>query len=324
MSLDYIPSGESLAREFLLFKWFFRDRLGYEGQTRWVLCEAADVVPHRRPGDTCLPSMVHFRASAMDLGLKGKVVIVTGGASGIGAAIVRACGLESAVPVMLDHDETAMHQCKFELSREGVVAEAVRVELTDSGAVERTIEHIGTELGHIDGLVNNAGTNDGIGLEQGSPELFTKSLERNLVHYYTASHAALPFLKESKGSIVNIASKVALTGQGGTSGYAAAKGAILSLTMEWAEEVAQHGVRVNSVVPAEVLTPQYLEWLKKFADPEQMQSVIASKIPLGRRMTEPDEVAAMATFLLSPKSSGITGEHLFVDGGYVHLDRRLT
>lgn len=260
----------------------------------------------------------------MDLSLKDKVVVVTGGASGIGAAIIRACGLESAVPVILDHDETAMHECQFELSREGVVAEAVLVELTDSGRVQRTIEHIGRDFGHIDGLVNNAGTNDGIGLESGNPELFTKSLEQNLAHYYTLAHAVLPFLKQSRGSIVNIASKVALTGQGGTSGYAAAKGAILGLTSEWAEELAQYGVRVNSVVPAEVLTPQYLGWLKKFADPEQMRSSIESKIPLGKRMTRTDEIAAMVTFLLSSKSSGITGEHLFVDGGYVHLDRRLT
>jgi L-fucose dehydrogenase len=260
----------------------------------------------------------------MDLNLKGKVVVVTGGAKGIGAAIVRACGQEGAIPVILDRDDAAIQKLRTELDQEGVTSEVVAVELTDSSTTCRTIEGVGRKLGRIDGLVNNAGVNDGVGLEAGSPKRFAASLDCNLTHYYTAAHAVLPFLKRCEGSIVNIASKVAVTGQGGTSGYAAAKGAILALTREWAIDLSPYGIRTNAVIPAEVLTPQYLDWIRKFDDPQEQLRRIASKVPLGRRMTAPDEIAAMVIFLLSPKSANMTGQHLFVDGGYVHLDRALT
>jgi L-fucose dehydrogenase len=130
-------------------------------------------------------------------------------------------------------------------------------------------------------------------------------------------------LKQSRGAIVNISSKVAVTGQGGTSGYAAAKGAIMELTTEWAEELFDHGIRVNAVVPAEVMTPQYESWLEKFDDPQEKLHQISARIPLGRRMTQPDEVAATVVLLLSARCGNITGQHIYVDGGYVHLDRSL-
>jgi L-fucose dehydrogenase len=171
--------------------------------------------------------------------------------------------------------------------------------------------------------VNNAGTNDGVGLEYGTPEEFAASLRRNLVHYYTVTQTALPFLKQSQGAIVNISSKVAVTGQGGTSGYAAAKGAILELTTDWAAELASYGIRVNTVVPAEVRTGQYEKWLQKFENPQEKLREISARIPLGKRMTQPSEIADAVVLLLSPRST-ITGQQIYVDGGYVHLDRALT
>ena len=123
---------------------------------------------------------------------------------------------------------------------------------------------------------------------------------------------------------MNISSKTAVTGQGGTSGYTASKGAQLALTREWAVELLPYGIRVNAIVPAEVMTPQYGKWITTFPNPEEKLRNITSKIPLGKRMTEAAEIASTAVFLLSDKSAHTTGQHLYVDGGYVHLDRALT
>ncbi len=259
----------------------------------------------------------------MDLALAGKTVVVTGGASGIGEAVVRALAAEDAIPVIVDRDEEAGRRVRDELAALGRRCELVVADLAEPGACRAAIDSATRAAGRIDALVNNAGTNDGVTLEDGSPEEFLVSLRRNVVHYFEMTQYALPTLKEARGAIVNMASKVAVTGQGGTSGYAAAKGAILALTREWAVDLLPYGVRVNAIVPAEVMTPQYRQWIDAFPDPEGKMAAIVEKIPLGRRMTAADEVAAMVLVLLSPQAGHITGQHLFVDGGYVHLDRAI-
>ncbi len=260
----------------------------------------------------------------MDLQLNDKVIVVTGGAKGIGAAIVRECAKEGAIPVIVDKDVDTGKAVQVELRQAGGACEFVAAELSMAKACASAVETIVKTIGHLDALVNNAGVNDGVGLERGNPEEFVKSLERNLVHYYAMAHFALPALKKSRGSIVNISSKTAVTGQGGTSGYVASKGAILGLTREWAAELLSLGIRVNAVIPAEVMTPLYRSWLQTFPDPEEKLAGIVSRIPLGKRMTTPEEIASMVTFLISGKASHITGQHLFVDGGYVHLDRAIS
>ena len=260
----------------------------------------------------------------MDLRLKGKVVLVTGGAKGIGAAIVRGCCAEGAIPVIVDRDEYAGEQLQAELRTSRVESGLIVADLSAPEACANVVDGTIQKLGRLDALVNNAGVNDSVGLEHGSPEKFVASLERNLVHYYAMAHHALGALKKARGSIVNISSKTAVTEQGGTSGYVASKGAILGLTREWAAELLPHGIRVNAVVPAEVMTPLYQQWLATFPDPQQKLAKIVSKIPLGMRMTKPEEIAAMVLFLISEQAGHITGQHLFVDGGYVHLDRALT
>lgn len=260
----------------------------------------------------------------MDLQIKDKVILITGGAKGIGAAIVRACAAEGALPVIVDRDAGAGEQLRSELKQNGLRSELIAEDLLAANSCSRIVEQTLRKCGCLDVLVNNAGVNDKVGLEQGSPQTFVASLERNLFHFYYMAHFALPHLKRSRGSIVNIASKTALTGQGGTSGYAASKGAILALTREWAVELLDSGIRVNAVVPAEVMTPLYRDWLKTFPNPEETLKKILSKIPLEKRMTTPEEIAATVVFLLSTKSSHTTGQHIVVDGGYMHLDRALT
>lgn len=260
----------------------------------------------------------------MDLALAGKIVVVTGGAKGIGEAIVRVLAAEDAIPVIVDRDEAAAIRLGKDICAGGHRSEVVVRDLAEPGACRGAVEEAIRVAGRIDALVNNAGVNDGVGIEDGSAEDFLDSLRRSLVHYYEMTHFALPSLKEARGAIVNIASKVALTGQGGTSGYAAAKGGILALTREWAVDLLRYGIRVNAVIPGDVMTPLYRQWLDTFPDPEGKLAGIVEKIPLGGRMTEAGEVAATVVFLLAPQAGHITGQHLVVDGGYVHLDRALT
>ena len=260
----------------------------------------------------------------MDLRLKDKVILVTGGAKGIGAAIVRACAKEGAIPVIVDRDEVAGEKLQTELRNTGSACGLIAADLTSADDCAQVVQESAKTLGQIDALVNNAGINDKVGLENGSPEKFVESLGRNLTHYYTMAHYALPHLKSSRGAILNIGSKTAVTGQGGTSGYACSKGGIMALTREWAAELLPYGIRVNTILPAEVMTPLYRHWLDTFPKPEEKLKTILSRIPLEKRMTTPEEIAAMAVFLISPESGHTTGQHLFVDGGYVHLDRALS
>jgi len=260
----------------------------------------------------------------VDLQLKDKVVLVTGGGKGIGAAIVRGCAHEGSIPVLVDKDVEAGDKIKGELSKDGRRCSFIAADLIPAENCAAAVEQTLREFERLDVLVNNVGVNDNVGLETGSPEKYVKSLQLNLLHYYNMAHYALPALKKTQGCIVNVASKVAMTGQGKTSGYTSAKGAILSLTRDWACELLPYGMRVNAIVPAEVMTPLYQWWLSTFPNPEEKLKHIVSKIPLGKRMTQPEEIAAMVLFLISPQASHITGQHVLVDGGYVHLDRALT
>jgi L-fucose dehydrogenase len=257
----------------------------------------------------------------MDLQLRDKVVVVTGGGSGIGAATTLALAREGAIPVVLGRSALAP---QFTAQLDALQPRALKfqLELADEDACRAAVERVAQTFGHIDGLVNNAGVNDGVGLDAGRAA-FVASLEKNLIHYYVMAHYCEPHLRASRGAIVNVSSKTAVTGQGGTSGYCASKGAQLALTREWAVSFANDGVRVNAVIPAEVMTPLYEQWLASFDDPQAKLEAITQKIPLGKRMTTAEEIADSVVFLLSPRAAHTTGQWVFVDGGYTHLDRAL-
>lgn len=255
----------------------------------------------------------------MNLNLQDKKIIVTGGAKGIGKGISMQLAQEGAIPLIIDRDEETAIALVEEMGKGDYVA----TDLTHVNACKSAIETLAKKHDSIDGLVNNAGINDAVGLEKGNLDMFRQSLDKNLLHYYTITQTALPYLIKSKGSIVNISSKVAETGQGNTSGYAAANGARNALTREWAVELLKYGIRVNAVVVAECYTSMYETWINSLPNPTEVFNKIVQKIPLEKRMTTIEEIGNMVTFLLSDRSSHTTGQLIHVDGGYVHLDRAI-
>ncbi|MGB0294220.1 MAG: SDR family oxidoreductase [Flavobacteriaceae bacterium] len=259
----------------------------------------------------------------MDLQLTDKIIVVTGGDKGIGRAIAQVLAQEGALPFIISRKEKDCQSCIAAIESGGGRADYAIAELTDRTQCKDAIEKLRQRYGRIDGVVNNAGVNDGVSLKLGSYTEFLSSIEKNVGHYFNMVQLCLEDLKTSKGAIVNISSKVAETGQGGTSGYAAANGARNALTREWAVDLLQDGIRVNAVVVAESYTPLYQRWIESFENPELKKNEIESKIPLGQRMTTPEEIASTVCFLLSSKSSHTTGQIIHVDGGYTHLDRSI-
>ena len=259
----------------------------------------------------------------MNLNLDNKVIIVSGGSKGIGGGITLALSKEKAIPIIIGRNKKSINSIMKVIKDLKLKADYAFAELTDSKECEKAIDFIYKKYGQIDGLVNNAGINDGIGLKNGTSKQFIDSINKNVTHYFQMAKLALPGLKKSKGSIVNIGSKVSYTGQGGTSGYAAACGARNALTREWAVELINEEIRVNEVIVAECYTPLYEKWIKTFKNPKEKINEISQKIPLGKRMTTVEEISNMVIFLLSNKSSHTTGQIIFVDGGYSHLDRTI-
>lgn len=258
----------------------------------------------------------------MDLQLEDKVVIVTGGAKGIGAAISESFAREGAKIAIITRHSADSEAFATALAQKTEVL-YYPLDLSEADKCEGAVAAVVAKFGRIDVLVNNAGVNDGANLSSGIAK-FEASLRANLIHLYAMVHFALPHLKASKGNIINIGSKVAETGQGGTSGYAASKGAMNALTREWAVDLLPFEIRVNAVIPAECMTPLYQTWLNSLANPDETLQAIVKNIPLGKRMTLASELADAAVFVASERSAHTTGQILYVDGGYTHLDRSCT
>jgi len=260
----------------------------------------------------------------MDLGLKDKVVVVTGAAGikgSIGETLVQSLANEGAIPVIVCRNDRGYGYEK-ELQEKGIDALFVKTDLSDYKQIEKAAKVIEEKYGRVDALINNVGVNDGAGLDA-SMDDFMYSLKLNMVSFFAMTKYCLPMIKKVKGNILNIGSKVALTGQGGTSGYAAAKGGVFGLTREWAVDLIKDGIRSNAIVIAESWTPAYQNWIDSLENGEEKLKSIVKKIPLENRMTMPEEIADQCLFTISEKSSHTTGQFITVDGGYVHLDRSL-
>jgi L-fucose dehydrogenase len=260
----------------------------------------------------------------MDLGLKNKIVVITGAAGikgSIGETILQQLALEGAIPAVIDRNDRGFEYIA-DIQAQGIDGLFCKTDVTDPDQIKKAMTHIIDKYGKIDAVINNVGVNDGVGLEA-SYEEFMQSLKLNMVSYFLVVQQALPYLKKSKGTILNIGSKVGLTGQGGTSGYAAAKGGVLGLTREWAVDLIKYAIRVNAIIIAESWTPAYDTWIKTLQNGEEKLQSIVKKIPLENRMTTPEEIANTCLFTISDKSSHTTGQFIFCDGGYVHLDRAL-
>jgi L-fucose dehydrogenase len=260
----------------------------------------------------------------MDLGLKDKVVVISGAAGkegSIGETILQNLVNEGAIPAVIDRNDRGFDYIE-QIRKKGIDAIFCKTDVTNPEQIKKAVDTITEKYGKIDVVINNVGVNDGIGLDA-TYEEFMNSLKLNVVSYFLVVKHALPYLKKSKGNILNIGSKVALTGQGKTSGYAASKGAVLGLTREWAVDLIKYGIRSNAIIIAESWTPAYDTWIKTLEGGAEKLKSIVKKIPLENRMTTPQEIADVCLFTISERSSHTTGQFITVDGGYVHLDRSL-
>lgn len=241
----------------------------------------------------------------MNLNLDKKIIIVTDGAKGIGEGIIKALASENAVPVIIGRKEADNLKTLECIDNKGF---QVVAELTKPGECENAVKRIVEKFNRIDGLVNNGSVIEGVGLGKGNYEQFVDLLHKNLVHYYLMAHYSLPYLKQSKGVMVNIDSRTTETGLGNTSGYAESVGGRNALTREWAVELLPYSIRVNAVILLDRRP-------KTFDNPEENLKSINEKISLERKMATPEEIANMVVFLLSERSSHTTGQLIHVDGG---------
>jgi NAD(P)-dependent dehydrogenase (short-subunit alcohol dehydrogenase family) len=245
--------------------------------------------------------------------LNEKIAIVTGGDTGIGEGIVHCFAAEGATVVVASRKaETAEARGKFKDSGN---IHFIQADVTDTHSVNKMVEQAVQKLGRLDIFVNNAGYADGRGVEQQSEEDWDVLINTNLNGYARCVRAALPYLKASRGVLLNISSRVALVGQNRAFAYCATKGGIYGMTKNLAIDLAQYGIRVNAILPGWIATPNLLaNWPKHQPDPENALNELIAKHPLGRLGT-PEDCGKAAVYLCSDDAEFVTGTALDIDGG---------
>jgi NAD(P)-dependent dehydrogenase (short-subunit alcohol dehydrogenase family) len=244
----------------------------------------------------------------------GQTVIVTGGASGIGFAAADRFARAGAHVAILDRNDHELVAAAARLKSNGADASAVTVDVSRAGEVRNAIERTAGERGRIDVLVNNAGIAFARRIDEYTEEELDRMLAVNLKGAMLCIQAALPALRQSRGSIVTVASMTGLVGQDCGAVYSASKGGLVSMTKSLAIELARDGIRVNCVCPAGVDTPLMRDWAATLPNPPAVLEQQAAMHLMGR-MATPEEIADAILFLASPAASFITGIALPVEGG---------
>jgi NAD(P)-dependent dehydrogenase (short-subunit alcohol dehydrogenase family) len=245
--------------------------------------------------------------------LAGKVVLVTGGASGIGEAIVRAFAGQKSIVAFFDIKKSEGVALTDELMRKGQIVHFRALDLTDTEALRTGIAEVKRMLGPVVVLINNAANDERHPTESVTPEFWDDRIAVNLKHQFFAAQAVLADMKAAGGgAIINFGSTSWMAGQGGMAVYTASKSAVIGLTRSLARDFGSHNIRVNAIAPGWIMTERQLEkWLTPQAEAELMKRQC-----LKRRLI-PDELARFTLFLASDEASACTNQHYVVDGGWV-------
>jgi NAD(P)-dependent dehydrogenase (short-subunit alcohol dehydrogenase family) len=248
--------------------------------------------------------------------LQDKVCIITGGGSGIGASAAKLFASEGAVVVVADVDDRGARSTAGAIGKAGGRASVQHVDVTDEKDTVALVARVVRRFKRIDVLFNNAGIS-GVGdiLETG-PDLFDRVMRVNVRGVYLMARAVVPqMIKQRSGSIINMSSCIAEVGLARRVSYAASKGAVLAMTKSMQVDVAQHGIRVNALLPGTILTPFVERYLKEaYADPEEGFASIRKR-QLASELGRPEDVAAAALYLASDESRFVMASGLVVDGG---------
>jgi len=245
--------------------------------------------------------------------LAGKVVLVTGGASGIGEAIVRRFAQQKSIVVFFDIKVEEGARLARELSSQGLRAHFLNVDLTDIAALRAGVADARKAHGPVNVLVNNAAHDERHSTEEMTPEYWDGRIAVNLKHQFFAAQAVLPDMKAAnEGAIINFGSVSWMVGQGGMAAYTASKSGVLGLTRSLARDYGPYNIRVNAIAPGWIMTQRQID---KWLTPEGVEELMHRQC-LKRKLV-PDEIAKFTVFLASDEASACTSQQYIVDGGWV-------